>query len=255
MKYRFFFLSVLFGFLVQAQEFKISFIKKVPLKADVFYGVDAFANTYYSSNNILYKKTSGKTYQFNSLALGAISSVSINNPLEIVIFYKDFNTVIILDNTLNIIQKLAFLDKNISLVAKADKNKLWLFNTDVQQLELYDYKTETVVSKSQPQSLLNPKELKANANFAWIKTNSNTIKILNNYGSTIKIINKKVDNYVVYGINKILFNKEATLFFAEETLQNITLEKISKIDNLSVTNNKIYIFSANSIFMYALLKN
>jgi len=185
MKYPIILFYILFGLVGKAQDLKTSLIKSYPLKADVFYGADSFENTYYSINNVLYKATPKKTYEYNNLALGAISSVSIYNPLELVVFYRDFNSLVILDNTLNEIQKIAFLDKNISLVAKADKNRLWLYNVDVQQLELYDYKTKTVLSKSQPQSLLDPKEMHGNANFVWVKTVTDNLKIFNVYGSEV----------------------------------------------------------------------
>ncbi|MCF6213981.1 MAG: hypothetical protein L3J45_08155 [Flavobacteriaceae bacterium] len=255
MQYLFIFLSVFLGFTGKAQDIQTSLVKTYPLEADVFYGVDVFENIYFGKNNVLYKKTSDITYQFNNLSLGSISSISINNPLEIMVFYKDFNTVIILDNTLNIIQKLSFLDKNISLVAKADKNKLWLYNTDRQQLELYNYKTKTVLAKSQPQSLLNPKEIKGNANFAWVKTNSNTINIYNNYGSFVYSLDKKVDRFAVTGASTLIFEENTGLYLFDNSLHKINFIKPVALNNLSVVNDNIYIYDANKIFMFVILKN
>ncbi len=256
MKHHILFLSiVLFNLTLWAQDLKTSFISETLLEADTFFGVDTFDNTYYSKDNILYKKSPLKTFHFNSLALGDISSVSITNPLEIVVFYKDFNTVIILDNTLNIIQKISFFDKTIGFVAKADKNKLWLYNTDEQQLELYNYNTKTVIAKSQPQSLSNPKELKGNANFAWVKTTSNTIKVFNSYGSEVKTFNHTVNKFVVSEANTIVFEENNILYLLDTIPRKININSKVPIENIEVANNKIYLFGANTIFMFTLLKN
>jgi len=254
MRYLFVFLSFLLGINSSAQEIKTAFIKSFPLKADTYYGTDAFENVYYGINDVLYKKTPTKTYQYNNLALGSISSVSIFNPLELVVFYKDFNSVIILDNTLNPIQKLSFLDKNISLVAKAGKNKLWLYNTDVQQLELYNYKTKSVLAKSQPQSLLDPKEMSGNANYVWIKTASNTIKVFNIYGSEVTEIKKQIDVFAISKSGVIIFKSSNELYSKSEKTQKIELNQNINIKYLSVVDNNLYFFDGNILFTFKILK-
>ncbi len=255
MKYPIILFYILFSLVAKAQDLKTSFIKSYPLKADVFYGADSFENTYYSINNVLYKATPNKTYEYNNLALGTISSVSIYNPLELVVFYRDFNSLVILDNTLNEIQKIAFLDKNISLVAKADKNRLWLYNVDVQQLELYDYKTKTVLSKSQPRSLLDPKEMHGNANYVWVKTVTGNLKIFNIYGSEVAEIKKSIDFFTVSKSGWVIFKSDENLFVKSENIKKIKLNKSLNIEHLSVVDNKLYIFNGKDIFMFKLLKN
>ena len=63
-------------------------------------------------------------------------------------FYKDFNTVVILDNRLAEIYKIDFNTKqpykNVSHITTGYDNALWLFNSDLQILELYDYKADKV---------------------------------------------------------------------------------------------------------------
>jgi len=172
----------------------------------------------------------------------------------LVIFYKDFNNVIILDNTLNEIQKLSFIDKNISRVAKASKNNLWLFNTDVQQLELYNYKTKTVLAKSQPQSLLSSKEMYGNANYVWVKTASNSIKVFNIYGSEVKEIKKNIAVFTVSKSGDVIFESDNTLYLKSKTTEKIKLNKNLEIKNVSVVDNKLYIFNGKAIFMFKILK-
>jgi len=237
-----------------AQNYKVQFIEKKPLKADAFYGVDLFDNIYYSQNNVLNKINSKITYQYHNVALGNIFSVSIYNPLEIVVFYKDFNTVVILDRTLNEIQKLEFLNKNITLVAKAGKNKLWIYNADKQQLELYNYLTKTIIGKTQPYSILNPIRLKGTTNFAWIQTKPNELNVYNNYGSLVNSYHLKFDNFTLLSDRKILFNYLKAFYFTDETLSLPLLKVSFNMQSSSFANNRLFLFYNKHIFIYKLLK-
>jgi len=254
MKYFLTFLCFFFVFDISAQNYKIQFVKKTPLNADKFYGVDIFDNSYYSQKNILFKKTPRITYQYHNLTLGNIYNISIYNPLKIVVFYKDFNTVVILDNTLNEIQKLQFLNKNITLVAKAGENELWLYNADEQQLELYNYKTKSIIGKTQPYSILNPLQLKGNANYAWIQTKSNKLEVYNNYGSLVKSYKLEFSNFNILSNNRILFNKDNSFYFSDNKKLSTNLKIPFKINSVTMANNKIFLFSDMQIFLFKLLK-
>ena len=64
------------------------------------------------------KKQEDKLLKYSNLQLGPITSANSFNPLKINVFYKAFNTVIILDNRLAEIYKIDFNQtkpyKNIS---------------------------------------------------------------------------------------------------------------------------------------------
>ena len=75
-------------------------------KIDKFIGKDNFQNYYHTSDNQLFKQGKNKTLNYKNLALGKIDDISIENPLQIVLLYKSFNTIVLLDNQLNEIQKM-----------------------------------------------------------------------------------------------------------------------------------------------------
>ena len=81
---------------------------EIKLTCDIFLGFDNQKSIYSLNNNILTKNSDGITYQYNNLSLGKITNVDFQNPLQIVIFYKNFNTVVLLDNQLNEIKKIDF---------------------------------------------------------------------------------------------------------------------------------------------------
>ena len=109
-----------------------TFIKDTSLKDKTFIGVDNFKSLYYIDKDVLYKKNDTKTISYNNLQLGSITSANISNPLKINVFYKDFNTAVILDNRLAEIFKLDFNSiepyRSISYISSGHDSTLWIFN-------------------------------------------------------------------------------------------------------------------------------
>jgi hypothetical protein len=102
-------LSLVIVLLVQTmigQELKL--METIPLKADVFIGYDSYKNQYFIRSNVFYKKGPDGTFMYNDYQLGRIASVDIINPLKIVLFYEDVNTVVFVDNKLTEIERINF---------------------------------------------------------------------------------------------------------------------------------------------------
>nr|WP_152556284.1 hypothetical protein [Nonlabens ulvanivorans] len=73
---------------------QISTDNSISLSCDSFYGVDDFESIYYSTDNVLYKKSESKRLEFFDIQLGDITSVDIINPLKILVFYRDTQTLV-----------------------------------------------------------------------------------------------------------------------------------------------------------------
>ena len=113
------------------------------IEADEYVGTDAFGYKYFIKNAVLFKIKKEENFQYKNIALGKISRVDIQNSLKIILFYENFNTVIILDNQLNEIEKISFSENSKNIIANAAGistfNCLWVFNSLNQQIGLYDY--------------------------------------------------------------------------------------------------------------------
>jgi|SRR6478672_8547124 len=117
-------------------------VVSIAFQADDFVGLDGFGNYFFIKNNILYKNGNGKSLQYQNLSLGNIKKVDVINPLKVVVFYEEFNTVVLLDNQMNEIQEIAFSNNETPIIASAvgmsGQNQLWLYNSVNQQIGLYD---------------------------------------------------------------------------------------------------------------------
>ncbi len=119
------------------------------IECDVFLGYDNQQNNYSIKNNILTKNSQTKTYQYNNLSLGKITNVDFQNPLQIVIFYKNFNKVVLLDNQLNEIKKMDFnlqsTPINLEAVALSSQNQIWIYDSISSKIGLYNVNTDGAI--------------------------------------------------------------------------------------------------------------
>ena len=132
----------------QEQNILASHSSTQKIDADQYIGFDNLGSVYYAKNNVLYKlDKSGQLWQFKNLSLGKFTRVDLQNPLKLVVFYENFNMSILLDNQLNMIQKVIFSENNsplvITAVGLASQNRFWIYNSLSQQIGLYDYINHT----------------------------------------------------------------------------------------------------------------
>ncbi len=139
----FIFLTVYCQHFGQNQKLKTTAINAEALEEKRYAGFDGLGNNYSIKNNVFIKKNDSKTLEYNNITLGEITSVDYINPLKIVVFYEDFNTIITLDNQLNEVQKLNLFEIDNSIFASkigmASQNQFWIYNALTQQILLFDY--------------------------------------------------------------------------------------------------------------------
>lgn len=126
----------------QNQKIEVTKLDFIAFESDYFVGFDGFNNFFYVKNNVLFKKSDTTLFQFQNVTLGKIKKVDVLNPLKIIVFYEEFNSVILLDNQLNEIQTINFSNNETPIIASAigmsGQNQLWLYNSLNQQIGLFD---------------------------------------------------------------------------------------------------------------------
>ncbi len=207
------------------------------IKADTFLGTDNLGQYYYLKNNILFKETNNQKWQYKNVILGKPTKIDFINPLKIIVFYENFNTVIFLDSQLNESEKINFSDSNSPILASAvglaSQNKLWIYNTISQKIELYDYiKNQCLpISTSLTDGL---KYYETNFNtFSWIDIKNNKLNcsiygIITNLG--------KIPNF-----NKIQFIATNDFIFLDNNILKFSISgKIYEFDNIDKTFESFY---------------
>ena len=227
------------------------------LKAKAIFGIDNFGTFYYATeNNSFHKKTKDTIITYANFQLGDITSANTFNPLKINLFYKDFNTVVILDNRLAEIKKVDFNTlqpyKNVSFVSSGYDNSLWLFNQDYQYLELYDFNANKIKLKTVPvQSEV--LDLKSDYNYCYLLT-KNYLYVYNYFGSLIRKIENSGYDSLAFNEAHLVLKKGESLFILEKNEAIIHPIKHPKmlIKQFLVTNETVYIYGLNLLRHYQL---
>lgn len=249
------FSSIIFG---QSQKVNPVLISKFKIDADEFIGYDSFGYSYQIKNNVFSKIKGNEIFEYKNVSLGNITKVDIQNPLKIVLFYEDFNSVVLLDNQLNKMTEINFSQNTIPIVVNAigmsTQNQLWIFNALNQQIGLFDYLKNEYKTVSIPftESI---KYYQTDFNtFFWIDKKNNwfSCDIFGKISSLGTV--PDFDKIEIISPQKYIFSKANTLYLRENT------NTISEIEILEKTFDKYYykdqilsIFTAKEILNYKIV--
>lgn len=249
-----FFILNLSSLALSSQPSTLKIVDRTPVDTDTFWGVDTYEHLYFSKNNVFYKTENQKKFQFQDLQLGDLESVDLLNPLKILLFYKDANTIVILDNRLNEIERVNFNFipnfKTIDYAGISKDDLLWVFNAENQELELFDYKLIRTRRSSLP---LNRKIIgfKSNYNFAWLQHSSGFLKY-NINGSLVAQSN--FENVLSYNLFKNQMMIETEEFFklldADFELKVVFKKPEIRVNQFYFNGENIYIYSDKVLYKY-----
>jgi hypothetical protein len=245
-------------FSAQAQDiFELVQLKKTPLNASVFLGVNMYDELFYVNNYILFKETATEKFSYQNNLYGSISNVDLTNSLKATLFFKDFNTVVQLDRWLGEINKINFAQSNVfsnvNYVTNSSNNRLWIFNGDTQQLQIYNPNQDIIEASTQPitEYVL---DFYSNYNFCWVLTKTKLIQF-NSYGNELNVYLINDFEAFTYSRNKFLFKKNNKLFVLNENSKVpklLTLPKLT-IKDFSVTNETLYIYDGKELSSFKII--
>lgn len=255
----FFIIITFFSF---SQESKITIEKhlddSVEISAEKHIGYDDLGFHYFIDQNKLIKTNNHLKFEYQNINLGKITKVDLQNPLRIIIFYENFNSIIALDNQLNEIRKINFNEINsevlIGATGTAAQNSYWIFNQLNQQLGIYNYVNNSFryIGVTFEKTIKN--YWSTYNNFFWIDTDNNffcsDIFGKKNYLGTIPsfdTISTNDDDFLIYEKDKnlTLFNFKKKISYPIEIVQKSFKSFHYKNQNLAIftdqglTNYKI----------------
>lgn len=252
------YLIISIGCILNAQKKPtVVFKDSIEIEAKTIFGVDPFNTFYYTTeNNSFYKRTKDTIVTYTNFQLGEISSANAFNPLKINLLYHDFNTVVILDNRLAEISKIDFNTinpyKNVSFISTGFDNTLWIFNQDLQQLELYDYLSNNIRLKTVPiQSQI--LDLKSDYNFCYMLT-ENYLYIYNYFGSLVQKHKNIGFKSMAFSKAHLVLAKDKSLYILRKNSDEIVpIEHPNLLINqFLVTKETLYIYNDGILRRYQL---
>ncbi|MFV8376400.1 hypothetical protein [Flavobacterium sp. LB1P62] len=243
----------------QNQKLPATKINHITIDAEQLLGYDKFGFYYTIKNNVFSKTKDNESIEYKNISLGKITKVDLKNPLKIILFYENFNTVILLDNQLNEIQKINFSEHIIPIIVTAtgiaSQNQLWVYNSLNQQIGLYDYLKNDykAISTSFPESI-NYYQSDFNT-FYWIDKKNNWFSC-DIFGKiTKKGEISDFDSIVIINDHQFIVSKDSILLIEDiEKSQKFEIEILEKTFKKFCYKDQILsIFTSEGITNYKII--
>lgn len=224
-------------------------------EVDQFIGYDAYNHLYWIDQNTLYKTGAQGDFEYQELLLGPITQVNLQNPLTILVFYRDMNTVVFLDNRLNEKKRIDFNlipeFPQVRWVYNAGSNRLWLFDQNSQSLWIYDLQKRQVDIQSPP--LADLTELKCQFNNCLAQTREELIW-LSLYGTITKRQKISTGNLMAFNGDHILMTHKNKLFDlrSNQHLHFPEIQPENQINDLQLTQDFLYLYDSKLVRRYPL---
>jgi len=192
---------------------------------------------------------------------GNVSSIDVTNPLKILLYYKSFATVVVLDRFLNIRNSINFRKKNIftvQTIATSYDNNIWLFDEQDYKLKKIDEEgkllQETTDFRMLFDSVPSPTQLTDKENFIYLYDAEKGFYIFDYYGSFknrlpfLNWTNVAISEKNMYGFsNNKLFSYELNSF----TLKEYRLPSfLGAYTAIKAINGKLYLLKEDGVYIY-----
>lgn len=155
-----------------------------------FFGTDALGFSYFERQNELFKQKGTERVQYQHFGLGRVHSIDLQNPLLTVVFYRDFNTCVLLDSQFSEMSRINFTQWPEPLqpvaIGLASQNRLWVYDGLSMRIGL--------VHQNQPQIRFVTQNLQHNVihsqsnlnYFDWVDANRRWFRV-DVYGKTLDL--------------------------------------------------------------------
>lgn len=219
-----------------------------------FIDADHLNNYYFSNFEVITKTNGNEHWVYANYEQGIPYSVSTINPLQIVVFYKETNTIILLDRFLNETQRINLNDitpiKIGWWVANTKNQEIWIYDGSNNILEFYNYKQNNTLSQTIP-FLETPVGFASNFNNAFILF-EDKIHQYNIQGTLLNTLDTEGITAIKASNSLVITNSESGFQLHTTDLKLAgTIKKLKNIDSgFSLKNEKLYIYDGSKLFIY-----
>lgn len=198
----------------------------IKITAD-FFEVDNFGNIYVINKDeiVKYDINLNILNSFSSKDYGNVTELDVSNPFKILLFYKAFNKILILDNNL---AKINELDLNysdfydISNICSSSQSGFWIYDDSFKKIFLINH---NFVEKTKSKYLGKYIEKKEITNIIEIK--NNIYLGIKNSGILIFDSNANIKTFVEFDLqNRFSVTNNENIFFLNTEKNQIVLKEL-----------------------------
>jgi hypothetical protein len=208
-----------------------------------------------------YDKNGQLLFQYNNNQLGDLEWLDVTDPFNILLFYPDYFTVILLNRTLNITGEYQLFDLNITdvnAVAMANDNELWFFDDNTGKVRKVsragDVTGESVNVKLLLGINIQALNMLATRNRVFLNAPEFGILVFDNFGTYLKDIPLKglasfqiLENQLIYQEGGKIKSFHLQSFLTSEVELPFKLEET---DQLQIQKGVLLLLKGEELLIY-----
>lgn len=227
-----------------------------------FFTADNLGNIYTVKNDEVVKFLPNGNFfaRYSNLKLGKIASIDATNPLKIILYYRDFQTIVFLDNQLSANSEAVLLDalglEQTELACAGSNNSFWIYNKQNNELIRFNENLKKVTATGNLKQIfktdLTPNYMIEQNGFLFLNCPNNGVFIFDMFGSYSKLI--AIKELKEFSINeKAIYYKKDSVFCSynlkafEEACKPLINDKF--ILSVKYINKKIYFAYKDSLII------
>ncbi|MBL7918903.1 MAG: hypothetical protein JNJ40_01235 [Bacteroidia bacterium] len=255
-------------FFISLVWFSFSFIqsdqpKSLHIKTKLnYFSTDNIGNIYTVKEDELLKYlASGKLFaRYSNLKLGNITTIDATNPLKLLLYYRDFQQIVFLDNQLTANSEPISLEalgyEQTDLVCAGANNSFWIYNKQNNELVRFNEASKKTASTGNLKQILQvdlkPNYMKEHNGYLFLNSPETGIYVFDIFGTFSKIISLK--NLKQFEVNEdIIYYQKDSLYCSynyklfEEACKS--LPNVLNTIDVKYANNKIYLGFKDSLLV------
>lgn len=217
------------------------------------FNIDNIGNIYLTNESELQKYlVSGTLFaRYSNLQLGEISFVDATNPLKILLYYRDLQRIVFLDNQLSNNSEVVSLEKlgyeQTDLVCSSANNSFWIYNKQNNELLRFNESSKKIANtgnlKQVLQTNLSPNFMIEHNGNLYLNCPETGIYVFDIFGGFVKIISLKNLSHFKAAETILYYQKDSSLCSYNFKLFEESCKTITNIDSkikIKYFNNKLY---------------
>ena len=222
---------------------------------------DGFGNIYVINNDKISKYNASGVFQktFSTKRYGKIDFLDATNPLKILVYFKDFQQLLFLDNQLTPSSNMISLEsigyEQASLVCSSANNSFWLYDKQNNELIRFNQESKVFVKTGNLKRILDidikPNYLQEHNGCLYLNCPSEGILVFDIYGTFTKTIPlKNLKEFNVVNGNVYYFEKKTLKEYQSQTFNTIEKQFTDTlIQTVYWQNNKFYKVYSDSLLV------
>jgi len=253
-------IAIFLAFAAPSSQYEL--VQNINLKAK-FLTTDVLNNAYIITNTDQVERydTAGNlTGRYGESRYGKLSSVDASSAFNVLLFYKDYSTIVMVDNRMNVRNffKLSSMGiNNVSAACLSEDNYIWFFDQDASKLKKitnsYDIVHESIDLSQMLGMEVKPNFMIERDGIIYLNDPEIGVLLFDRYGTYYNsFVNPGLSGFQVIN-GRLVYPKDDELHvyhYARKELNKVKLPVTSASKGIQLQGNRLYVLTANELKIY-----